>query len=102
MTADGLLTATADQLAGEPDRNPHWILEALGGLPLPPPGTDAERRLRKAYQLFQIWMRILRRHDEGRLHARQAAPRTTGPYAVATPTNPVSVPVRRTGIRGRT
>ena len=83
------------------DRNPNWILEVLGGLPLPPPRTEAERRLRKAYQLFQIWMRILRRHDEGRLHARRAVPRTTGPLAVATPTGPALVPLRRNGIRGR-
>jgi hypothetical protein len=73
----------------------------LGGLPLPPPRTEAERRLRKAYQLFQIWMRILRRHDEGKMHARLAAGRPAGPHAL-TPTSPAVMPVRRTGIRGRT
>ncbi len=96
------LTATADHLAGEPDRNPNWILEVLGGLPLPPPRTEAERRLRKAYQLFQIWMRILRRHDERKMHARLAAGRPAGQHALATPTSPAVMPVRRTGIRGRT
>lgn len=74
----------------------------LGGLPLPPPRTEAERRLRKAYQLFQIWMRILRRHDERKLHERQTARRTAGPHALATPTSPAVMPARRTGIRGRT
>jgi hypothetical protein len=46
-------------------------------------------------------MRILRRHDERKLHERQTARRTAGPLAVSTPTSPAVMPVRRTGIRGR-
>jgi hypothetical protein len=99
--ADGLLTATADHLAGEYGSNPLWILEALGALPLPPARTEEERKLRRAYQLFQVWLRILRRHDEGKLRARPEG-RTVRPGAVAASTGPAVMPVRRVGPRAHT
>jgi hypothetical protein len=99
--ADGLLTATADHLAGQGESNPLWILEALGELPLPPAQTEEERKLRKAYQLFQVWLRILRRHDEVELRARPGG-RTVRPDAVAASTGPAVMPVRRVGPRAHT
>lgn len=99
--ADGLLTATADHLVGQCESNPLWILEALGALPLPPARTEEERKLRKAYQLFQVWLRILQRHDEGKLRARPGR-RTVRPDAVAASTGPAVMPVRRAGPRART
>jgi hypothetical protein len=76
-------------------------LEALGELPLPPAQTEEERKLRRAYQLFQVWLRILRRHDEVKLRA-QLGGRTVRPDAVVASTGPAIMPVRRVGPRAHT